>query len=859
MRLFTKTQINEILQNIDKYDEKDQLELLQLIEEYEAEQFKMRCQLNLIEFCKAMQPDYKVGAHHKHLARLLMEIEEGEKDRITVSIAPRHGKSQMTSIFFAAWFLGKNPTKQVMLVSHTTDLAVDFGRKVRNLIASAEYQRIFPGVQLAVDSKSAGRWNTSKGGVFYATGVGSSLAGRGADLLLIDDPHSEQDLLAGNFAAFETAYKWYTFGARTRLMPGGRVAVVACMTGDTQVLLPDGTTKDLRDIRAGDKVASYNGERLVAKTVLNWANQGSDRVYTIALNNGNLIRANARHPFLVIRDGVELWVRLQALMPGDGLVSLKGAQGLPSQRVQPDDVRFARTECSATEKQTGLGLSNHNQNLVVQKGARDTLDQKAPVGNVRPVYQGTSTTEKTQTPLIAHPGTGVSGKEKPVARKTAAPPPKQQDCANFTITSIIGRAAGGGRHHASLETHISSTDTASRLKTTKECGPNKEGSVRYAESRQTKTMYPKAGTEDSRSTTATIANASEHCCVTFATSWSDTGQTKNDYSEVLSTCELTQSKIESIELSGYEDVFDIEVEGTENFVANGVISHNTRWHKSDLIGRLIKDMTTSAESDQWEVVEFPAILNEDTPEEKALWPEFFDLEALKRTKASMPAFQWNAQYQQNPTGEGGALVRREDFRRWEKDSPPKCDYIIQAIDAAAELKQRSDYTSIATWGVFWNEDEGANNIILLNSVRDRFEFPELKTRALEEYRYWEPDVCLVEKKSSGTALYQEMRRAGIPVSECTPHRGTALNPNTKYARFQPLVDLIKGNLVWVPDTRWAEHLVEELCEFPYGDHDDCVDTTIMVLMRFRQGGFAALPSDQRDEDRAFRSRRGGYY
>lgn len=285
----------------------------------------------------------------------------------------------------------------------------------------------------------------------------------------------------------------------------------------------------------------------------------------------------------------------------------------------------------------------------------------------------------------------------------------------------------------------------------------------------------------------------------------------------------------------------------------------TRWHKSDLIGRLIKDMSKSDEADQYEVVEFPAILNENTPEEKALWPEFFDLAALKRSRASMPAFQWNAQYQQNPTGEGGALVKRDEFRRWDRDKPPECDYIIQAIDAAAELKNRSDYTSIATWGVFWNEDEGANQIILLNSVRDRFEFPELKVKALAEYREYKPDVCLVEKKSSGTALYQEMRRAGIPVSECTPHRGTILNPNTKYARFQPLADLIKSGLVWVPDTRWAEQLVEELCEFPYGDHDDMVDTTVMVLDRFRKGGLARLPSDEDDEPRQFKSRRRGFY
>ena len=139
---------------------------------------------------------------------------------------PRHGKSQLVSIFYPAWFLGRNPNKKVMMVSHTTDLAVDFGRKVRNLIATDQYKGVFPTTSLAQDSKSAGRWNTNVGGEYYACGIGSALAGRGADLLLVDDPHSEQDVINGNFEVFDKAYEWFTFGARTRLMPGGRVAII---------------------------------------------------------------------------------------------------------------------------------------------------------------------------------------------------------------------------------------------------------------------------------------------------------------------------------------------------------------------------------------------------------------------------------------------------------------------------------------------------------------------------------------------------------------------------------------------------------------------------------------------------------
>ena len=223
---FSEDEISLMLANLDQYTPEEVTEIDRLVDELTNRRYKTKVVDDLIAFCKHMQPDYKVGKHHRMLANLLMDIELGKKDRICVNIPPRHGKSQLVSIMFPAWFLGRNPNKKVMMVSHTTDLAVDFGRKVRNLIASDDYKKIFPNVELAVDSKSAGRWNTNYGGEYYACGIGSALAGRGADLLLVDDPHSEQDVINGNFGVFEKAYEWFTFGARTRLMPGGRVAII---------------------------------------------------------------------------------------------------------------------------------------------------------------------------------------------------------------------------------------------------------------------------------------------------------------------------------------------------------------------------------------------------------------------------------------------------------------------------------------------------------------------------------------------------------------------------------------------------------------------------------------------------------
>jgi len=223
---FSAEDINLLLSNIDQLDEEELTELEGIVSDLAERQRVQTLRDDLIAFCCHIQGDYKVGAHHKRLAALLEDIEARRKDRICVSVPPRHGKSQLVSIYYAAWYMGRNPSHKVMLVSHTTDLAVDFGRKIRNLISTTAYQEVFPGVQLASDSKSAGRWNTNQGGEFFAAGVGSALAGRGAHLLLVDDPHSEQDILNGNYGVFDKAYEWFTFGARTRLMPYGAVAIV---------------------------------------------------------------------------------------------------------------------------------------------------------------------------------------------------------------------------------------------------------------------------------------------------------------------------------------------------------------------------------------------------------------------------------------------------------------------------------------------------------------------------------------------------------------------------------------------------------------------------------------------------------
>ena len=201
-------------------------EILRDLEFWESQQAQSLGQKKLLAFADHVYPGYKVGPHHKRLAKIFEDIANGIKKRVVVNIAPRHGKSELISYLAPAWFLGKYPHKKVIMASHTADLAVNFGRRVRNLVASDPYKQIFPQIELQQDSKSASRWGTNFNGEYFAIGVGGALAGRGADLFIIDDPHSEQEAKQGRADVFLPAWEWFQSGPIQRLMPGGAIIIV---------------------------------------------------------------------------------------------------------------------------------------------------------------------------------------------------------------------------------------------------------------------------------------------------------------------------------------------------------------------------------------------------------------------------------------------------------------------------------------------------------------------------------------------------------------------------------------------------------------------------------------------------------
>ena len=500
--------LNRVLPTLSPHEK---AELLQDLEERATRASKQIGQDSMLGFALHVYPGFKIGPHHRKLAKIFEDVIAGKKKRVIINIAPRMGKSEFSSYLFPAYFLGKFPNKKIIMGTHTASLSEDFGRRVRNLIESDEYQDLFPRTQISDDQKAAGKWSTSEEGQYYAAGVGGALAGRGADLFVIDDPHSEQDVKSNSRLAFDTAWAWFQTGPLQRLMPGGAIIVIM-----------------------------------------------------------------------------------------------------------------------------------------------------------------------------------------------------------------------------------------------------------------------------------------------------------------------------------------------------------TRWSLLDLTGRLIDYQTRNPEADQWEIVELPAILEKEQDDgtvlEKSLWPEQWPLEALKGKKAGMDPRFWNAQYMQQPTSENSAIIARRHWRIWDKDDPPRCEYIIQSWDTAYEQKTSSDFSACTTWGIFYNEEENDTpQLILLDAFKDRMAFPELKQVALKHYKEWEPDAFIVEKKAAGAPLIQELRTMGIPVQEFSPSRG-----NDKIVRVNAIADLFTSGKVWAPDTRWAREVIEEVAAFPVGEHDDFVDTTSQALLRFRQGGFITLDTDEKD-DRYYAPRKAAYY
>jgi predicted phage terminase large subunit-like protein len=786
---------------LPKMPEHEQQNILALLDEYEGKKQVELAQSDFMTFVHTVWPSFIDGPHHKRMAQAFEKVARGEIKRLIINMPPRHTKSEFASYLLPAWFLGNFPAKKVIQTSHTAELAVGFGRKVRNLVDSDIYRDIFPEVGLRADSQAAGRWNTNKGGDYFAIGVGGAVTGKGADLLIIDDPHSEQEaaLSETNPEIYDKTYEWYTSGPRQRLQPGGAIVIVMCMTGDTPVLMADGSEKYLRDLHAGDWVATFDEGKLSVSKVTNWRSSGVDRVFTVQTQSGRILRANERHPFLVMNEGVLEWTRLKHLKVGDLLVSLKGATGPQKQKQNPANVALA--------------------------------GQKKPI------------TKNTPMRRINQLATTVSGK---VLSAPAAILSALRACAASVTTTNTRlqstQQSKNERDASNTGTELPPSNTWRWLKNAKTVAIS-----------AVKNLLPQThahtGTASCVSTTATKLEKLEDYYAMTATLQSDMEKHQPYLNELQRISDFTADPIVAISYDGQEEVFDVEIARTENFIANGFVSHNTRWSKKDLTGQVIK-AAAQRSGEEWTVIEFPALL----PSGRPLWPQFWSQKELDALKAELPHSKWMAQYQQDPTSDVSAIIKREWWQQWEKDDPPPIDFCLHSWDTAFLKTERADYSACTTWGVFYIDDDTGTpqaNIILLNSFKARMEFPELKQEAMRHYQEWQPDSLIVEAKAAGAPLIFELRAQGIPVQEFTPSKG-----NDKIARLNAVADIFASGRVWIPNTNWAEELVEEVASFPSGEHDDLVDSMSAALLRFRKGGFIRLQTDYQEDIPGFKSTKG---
>ena len=313
------------------------------------------------------------------------------------------------------------------------------------------------------------------------------------------------------------------------------------------------------------------------------------------------------------------------------------------------------------------------------------------------------------------------------------------------------------------------------------------------------------------------------------------------------------SEQDALSPSALESAYEWYTSGPRQRLQPGgkIVLVMTRWSNKDLTGMLIKNQT-EPKADQWHVVEVPAIMDHGSKNQKPVWPEYWKLEELEKVQATLPTGKWNAQWMQNPTAEEGAILKREWWMKYTQDEIPQLQHVIQSYDTAFTKKETADYSAITTWGIFYPDEDSPANLILLDAIKGRYEFPELRRLALEQYSYWKPETVIIEPKASGLPLTYELRQMDIPVVNYTPSKG-----NDKHTRVNAVAPLFESGMIWAPEQKFADDVIEECAAFPYGDHDDLVDSTTQAIMRFRQGGLIGHPEDYVDEKLGQRKR--NYY
>lgn len=785
-------------------------------------QMKEKVRQEFLPFVKHVWPEFIAGEHHRIIAEKLERVARGELKRLIINMPPRHTKSEFASYLFPAWFMGRFPNKKIIQATHTTELAVGFGRKTKNLIERDDYKDVFD-VRLAADSKASGRWDTDRGGMYYAVGVGSNLAGRGADL---------------------------------------------CVHPDTLVQTPAGASR-AADIVPGDYVLGAGGFGRVRHVLR------SRHTATVVLNGR--LRLSDFHPVLTDRG----WTSACFLREG-GIVYVpecmvdESSMDIMGEPIHDDEL------CARIQH---LG----DDAAAVPESERGELRElwgpgdygRSAVGAVCELYRGhgSRTVPEAHVEQVRQRRAVLPGELCLVGRRDAAEQPAQQRVYRGVRRAADGCSVGAedgfdarygqasnfrngygprGGFDGGADEPRAISDRAADSGGRGGVQIPKSGRLGQAGQIQQKRGSPRFGREeqDFRWVPVAIRSARriEHGPRDFVNFHVEGSNTFVADSYLTHNCIIDDPHSEQTLMSanGFDDAWDWYTGGPRQRLQPGgaIVVVMTRWHEKDLTGQLIRAQARDPLADQWEVVELPAIM----PSGNSCWPEYWSLEDMVRVRASIPAGKWNAQYQQNPTGDENSILRRDWWQIWGKEKVPPLEYVIQSYDTAFSKRETADYSAITTWGVFRQDEGGPPSLMLLDAKKGRWDFPELKREAWSLYQFWEPETVIIEAKATGMPLTHELRNMGIPVVNFTPSRG-----NDKISRAHSIAPLFEAGMIWAPDEQWAHELIEECAAFPNGEYDDYVDSTTQALMRYRQGNFVQLPTDDWDEEEERSPRIRAYY
>ena len=678
--------------------------------------------------------------------------------------------SELASIRFPAWHLGHNPRHEIINVGYNLDLPIKFSRKVREVVRDAHYQAMFPDTRLDQDSQSAESWNTTKGGGFTAAGVGGGITGKGAHILIIDDPLKNMEE-ADSIDRRDLLDEWYQSTAYTRLAPGGGVLFIECLTGDTPVRLPDGTDQRLDALRPGDEVATYEQGRLTTTTVAAIKKNGRDKVYKITMSSGRIVRANERHPFLAAIDGELKWIRTRALTTAHKIVTVRDSGGngkgsLVQQITATSQLNAEGCVALITKSNNGLPATDHQ--------VQTQLDSAIP-------------TSSTGTALTLRNTTGLK------------------------TNKVVFAPSASNHHHQD-------------------------------------------GTGSLSSTIATTPLKSEGCSATHATSESDTLSLSPIHVPLPNTYDFTLEVIASVEPDGEDEVFDLQIDRTENFIANNAATHNTWWSDDDLAGRLQQRMAKADGADQFDIVKYPALSehweyrNEETriitrsptelppevvsegglkllrPIDTCLHESRYPTDALKRIRSNMDSPRiWSALYQQNPVPDEGMYFRKEFFR-YQRTMPAATGHqLVTAWDFAIGEKQQNDWTV----GVTLLQDSN-DTLYVMDVVRFKGDAMQIVENILDTAKKWGSGIAGdyrlgVEDGQIWRAIEPLLKKRMSERKEFWSYE--PLKPLTdKLSRARPLQGRMQqGRVVFPDEASWLKDTQTEMLRFPAGAHDDVVD------------------------------------